>query len=66
MGRLPCDMKDVELGIRAMEHALEGSNVDARKVINEVYLGRGDGDVNNRRNVRRAFVDVSLAYVQLI
>ncbi|OZC06310.1 Carboxylesterase [Onchocerca flexuosa] len=58
IGRLECNMRDIEVGIQIVADKIKGNEVDAQRLINQVYLNRNNGNVNNRRNIQRAFIDM--------
>ncbi|VDK29978.1 unnamed protein product [Gongylonema pulchrum] len=58
MGHMACDMKDIELGVRIVAEAVEGSDANVRQFINEIYLNRGNGNLSDKSNIRRAFIDM--------
>ncbi|VDO44115.1 unnamed protein product [Onchocerca flexuosa] len=51
-------MRDIEVGIQIVADKIKGNEVDAQRLINQVYLNRNNGNVNNRRNIQRAFIDM--------
>ncbi|VDM97528.1 unnamed protein product, partial [Onchocerca ochengi] len=58
IGRLACDMKNIEMAIHIVEDKIKGNEIDAQRLINQIYLNRNNGNVNNRRNIQRAFIDM--------
>lgn len=56
---MPCDMKDIELGIRLLANSTKDSGIDTEKLIHQIYLNRGDSNIKNRGNIQRAFIDVT-------
>lgn len=59
IGRLACDMEDIKMGIQLIANTVKGSKIDAEQVIGQIYLNRGNGDISNRQNIQRAFIDVT-------
>ncbi|EJW88146.1 hypothetical protein WUBG_00941 [Wuchereria bancrofti] len=61
IGRLACDMKNIKAGIELIKNSVK-DEIDAEQVISEIYLNRDnkcDNINNSRRNVQRAFINVT-------
>uniref|UniRef100_A0A915PTH5 Carboxylic ester hydrolase n=1 Tax=Setaria digitata TaxID=48799 RepID=A0A915PTH5_9BILA len=58
IGRLPCNMKDIELGIQLIADNAKENGIDAEQVIGQIYLNRKHDSTNSRENIRRAFIDM--------
>ncbi|MCP9260792.1 Carboxylic ester hydrolase [Dirofilaria immitis] len=59
IGRLACDMKDIQMGIQLVTDKIKGNEINAEQLISQIYLNRNSGDdINSRRNIQRAFIDM--------
>ncbi|VBB34456.1 unnamed protein product, partial [Acanthocheilonema viteae] len=58
IGRLSCDMKDIEMGIRVLANSSKKSEIDITEIVRQIYLNRGDSNINGRQNIQRAFIDM--------
>ncbi|CAG9537842.1 unnamed protein product [Cercopithifilaria johnstoni] len=58
VGRMACDMKDIKMAIEVLANSTEGSGIDTEEVVHQIYLNRTDSNINSRRNIQRAFIDM--------